>query len=217
MMKRYYRKVFIIILFGVVSLVRGKVTTGIFLADSNSPVEYQEIMVGTKLAIVVSSDSAVYWDGSIALMGESVNKATLSDGEPLEAAGFMAEVWDWVNVEIQGYDLYTDFSGGQIGDWFIINYTANEIGDCNVTFFDGVPYDPPYTPTYNIEFSHVLTRDFDGNTKVDFGDFALLSLRWNQSNCEYPDWCQGVDIDTSGVVDINDLMLFTEYWLERTK
>ncbi|MCK4886860.1 MAG: hypothetical protein KAS96_05690 [Planctomycetes bacterium] len=217
MMKLYNQKIFIIILFGVTSLVRSEVTTEIFLADSNSPVEYQEIMVGTKLAIVVSSDSAEYWDGSIALMGESVNKATLFDGQALEAAGPMAEVWDWINVEIQGYDLYTDFFGSQIGDWFVINYTANEIGDCNVMFFDGVPYDPPYIPTYNIEFSHVPTRDFDGNTKVDFGDFALLVSQWNQSDCEDPNWCQGTDIDASGTVDVNDLMLFTEYWLEKTR
>ena len=217
MMKCCYQKVFFVILFGVASLVNGAVTTKIFLADSNCPVEYQEIMVGTKLAIVISSDSAGYWDGSIALMGESVNKATLSDGQVLEAAGPMAEVWTWDNVGIQGYDLYTSYPHGQIGDWFIINYTATEVGDCNVAFFDGVLFDPPYITTYNIEFSHVPTRDFDGNTKVDFGDFALLVSQWNRPDCEDPNWCRGADIDTSGTVDINDLMLFTEYWLEKTR
>jgi len=216
-MKLYNQKVFIIILFGVTSLLRGEVTTGVFFADSNSPVEYQEIMVGTELAIVISSDSAEYWEGSIALMDESQNKAILSNAKAFIAAGMENLVQDWNNVGIQGYDLKSGVFAVQTGDWFIVNYSATEVGDCNVAFFDEISYSPPYVPTYNIEFSHVPTRDFDGNTKVDFADFALLASQWNRSEDEFPNWCQAADIDASGTVDANDLMLFTDYWLERTK
>ncbi|HPS55648.1 MAG TPA: hypothetical protein PLP05_08620 [Sedimentisphaerales bacterium] len=86
-----------------------------------------------------------------------------------------------------------------------------------MAFFDGIPYNPPYIPTYNIEFTHVPTRDFDGNTKVDFSDFALFASQWNRSDCQDPNYCYGADIDTNGTVDVNDLMLFTEYWLKNTK
>ena len=159
-------------------------------------------------------------------MGENVNRAVLSargpemfgdwSGSHLEAAGFGAAVYDWVNIGIQGFDMYTDFFGGKVGDWFIIDYNATDIGDCNVAFFDGIDYDPPYEPTYYIAFTHVRTRDFDESTRVDFSDFAILSSYWSQG-CTDPNWCEGTDLDVSGTVDANDLILFSDYWLERTE
>ena len=113
--------------------------------------------------------------------------------------------------------MQTDFLGGEMGDWFTIDYNATAIGDCNVAFFDGIDYDLPYEPTYYIEFTHVRTRDFDGSTRVDFGDFAILASYWQEPGCEDLNWCEGSDLDLSGTVDINDLMLFTDYWLERTE
>ena len=213
-MKLYYQILFVTF-FGFAAFAKGEITTKIFFADSNSPVAYQKIMVGTELSIILSSDTAQYWDGSIALMGESVNKAALSDANYLTAAG-NAEIYPWENEGIRGYELYTEYYP-KIGDWFIFKYTATHIGDCNVAFFDGIPYNPPYIPTYNIEFTHVPTRDFDGNTKVDFSDFALFASQWNRSDCQDPNYCYGADIDTNGTVDVNDLMLFTEYWLKNTK
>ena len=184
-------------------------------------------MVGTKLTIIVDSNVAEYWDGCLALMGEDVNRAVLSARGPnifgdwskshLEAAGPGAAVYDWVNVGIQGFDMYTDFFGTETGDWFIIDYNATAIGDCNVAFFDGIDYNPPYEPTYYIEFTHVRTRDFDGSTRVDFGDFAILASYWQEPGCEDSNWCEGTDLDLSGTVDMNDLMLFADYWLERTE
>ena len=216
----------LVLFFSLISVTLGKVSTRVCLADGNTPLEYQEVMVGTKLTIIVDSNAAEYWDGDLALMGEDVNRAVLSargpemfgdwSGSHLETAGFSAAVYDWVNLEIQGFDLYTDFLGGEVGDWFIIGYTATAIGDCNVAFFDGIDYAPPYEPTYYIEFTHVRTRDFDGSTGVDFGDFAMLGSYWHQS-CTDPNWCEGTDLDLSGIVDINDLMLFTDYWLEKTE
>ena len=217
--------ILLILFFSVAPVAIGEVSTRVCLMDGNTPLEYRDIMVGTKLTIIVSSDAAEYWDGSLALMGEDVNRAVLSargpeifgdwSGSHLEAAGFMAAVYDWPNVGIQGFDLYTDVFGIQTGDWFIIDYNATTIGDCNVAFFDGISGGPPYISTYDIEFTHVRTRDFDESTRVDFGDFVMLSSYWNQ-NCTDPNWCEGTDLDISGTVDMNDLMLFTDYWLEKT-
>lgn len=220
------RLVLLISFLTMVSVASAEVSTRVCLADGNTPLEYQDIMVGTKLTIIVDSNLAQYWDGDLALMGEDVNFAVLSargpkvfgdwSGSHLAAAGFMAAVNEWVNPGIQGFDLYTDFLGGGVGDWFIIDYEATAIGDCNVAFFDGIDYSPPYTPTDHIEFTHVRTRDFDGSTVVDLGDFAIFGSYW-QMSCTDPNWCQGTDLDVSGTVNLEDLMLFTDYWLVRTQ
>jgi len=101
------------------------------------------------------------------------------------------------------------------GDWFIIDYTATSVGDCNVGYYDhsisGID------PNYYLEFSHVRTRDFNNDTKVDFIDFAVLASYWQATVCSDPNWCEGVDLDIDGNVDANDLALFVDYWLERTE
>ncbi len=52
----------------------------------------------------------------------------------------------------------------------------------------------------------------DGN--VDFGDFSVFSVRWLQTNCYEDGCCEGVDLDHSGEVDIVDLAIMSEDWLE---
>ena len=82
-------------------------------------------------------------------------------------------------------------------------------------FYDyGFSWDIPF---YSLEFSHVRTRDFNQDTKVDFTDLALLSLHWLQTGCTDPDRCTGTDLNTDGIVDYDDLMLFADFWLERTQ
>ncbi len=99
-----------------------------------------------------------------------------------------------------------------MGDWFIIDYNATAIGDCNVDFYDySISADDP---NYYLEFSHVRTRDFNKDTKVDFGDFTVLASYWQQIDCGE---CGGADLDDGNNVDVNDLMLFTDYWLETTE
>jgi hypothetical protein len=101
-------------------------------------------------------------------------------------------------------------------DWFIIDYNATDIGDCNVGFYKhNIPVGSELL--YYLEFSHVRTRDFDENTNVDSADFAILASYWQQTDCNDPNWCEGSDLDTSGTVDANDLRLFTDYWLESTR
>jgi len=71
-------------------------------------------------------------------------------------------------------------------------------------------------PIYYLKFSHVRTRDFNIDTKVDFADFAVFASYWQQG-CSEPGWCEGTDLDTDGNVDFDDLMLFADYWLEETQ
>jgi hypothetical protein len=217
------RKVILVaVLLAMASSARGAVTTRVCLADGNTPLEYQEIMVGTKLTIIVESNEPLYggssWMGTVALLGDDVNMAVLPFAAPLEAAGLGAVADPWENQGIRGWDLYiyTDpcTNPAAAGDWFIVEYTAAAVGNCNVSFFDPLDPDPPYEPTYLIPFIHVPTRDFDASTVVDFNDFAVLASYWQQANCGD---CGGADLSDDNDVDFEDLMLFTEYWLERTE
>jgi hypothetical protein len=118
-------------------------------------------------------------------------------------------------LEIDGFILSTDFIDPNEGDWFIIDYNALAIGDCNVGFYDySISHDEP---NYYLEFSHVRTRDFNGDTVVNFVDFAVLASYWQVTVCSDPNWCEGVDLDNDSNVGIYDLALFTDFWLETTR
>jgi hypothetical protein len=54
--------------------------------------------------------------------------------------------------------------------------------------------------------------DFDGDTQVDFADFAVFAERWLQSDIRFF-WCRGADLTDDGKVDFNDLEEFAENWL----
>lgn len=225
--------------FCMVSVAVGEVSTRVCVADGNTPVElpvpdanfphlYGDFMVGTKLTFIVSSDANGYWVGDLVIEGEDRDYGMLSardynevtrdwEGSRSKAAGDTARVWDWEESGIDGFNLSGDIYGNAVpGDWFIIDYTATNIGDCNVGFYE---YDPPTGNDILINylgFTHVRTRDFDKSTNVDFSDFAILASYWRESDCNDPDWCGGADLDTDGNVDFNDVKLFTGYWLEET-
>ncbi len=220
------KRIMLLLLFlCMASVAVGEVSTRVYLADGNTPLEYQDIMVGTKLTIIVSSDANGLWNGGLfikdpyrdygVLSGRDYNDTTLDwEGSRFEAAGDGARVKDLQDDVMSGFDFYGD-SDAVVGDWFIIDYNATNIGDCNVGFYDySVSWDDPI---YNIEFTHVRTRDFNGDTKVNFIDFAVLASHWQVTDCGNPDWCEGTDLDTDGNVDANDLMLFADYWLEKTQ
>ena len=219
------KMVLLVLFFSMASVAMGEVSTRVCLADGNTPLEYQDIMVGTRLTIIVSSDANGLWNGGLfikdpyrdygVLWGRDYNSVTLDwEGSRFEAAGNGARVKDWQGNVMSGFDFYGD-SGAVVGDWFIIDYNAINIGDCNVGFYDySVSLD---IPIYNIEFTHVRTRDFNNDTKVDFGDFAILASYWQKAGCSDPNWCEGTDLNTNGSVDANDLMLFVDYWLEKTQ
>ncbi len=227
----------------------GEVSTKVFLRDSNEPlvpvevnialkyVDYGQIMVGTELAIVIDSNVAESWSGRLLLEEDYRNYGVLyarGEFDPyfescLEAAGADAWVttafdyWEEEEKWVQGFDLYTDTDllEVSIGDWFIIDYNAVEVGDTNIALYWQEWLDEPpfydYGLIHHIQFSQVPTRDFDGDGRVDFNDFSIFATYWYDSNCDEPNLCQGANLDNYGIVDLNDLMLFTEYWLVKTK
>lgn len=231
------KKLTILALFLVMTPVAmGEVSTRVCLADANTPLEladpnipfiYRDIMVGTKLTIIIESNNAEQWDGGLfiagidrdygVLSGRDYNDTTLDwEGSRFEAAGDGARVYDWLDVIQSGFDFYGHRSA-VAGDWFIIDYNATSVGNCNVGFYDyGGPGGMDF-PAYDLVFSHVRTRDFNNDAVVDFNDFAVLASHWQETGCSDPNWCEGTDLDIDGNVDCNDLILFIDYWLERTE
>jgi len=220
------KKVMLLVLFfNMVSVSMGEVSTRVCLADGNTPFDGGDIMVGTKLTIIVSSDANGYWDGGLFIAGSDRDYGVLSgrdyneitsdwEGSRFDAASDDARVYDFEDDLMSGFDLYGD-EDAVVGDWFIIDYTATSVSDCNVGFYDySVSMDDPI---YDIPFSHVRTRDFNKDTEVDLADFAVFASYWQVADCNDPNWCQGTDLDTNGNVDSNDLMLFVDYWLEKTE
>jgi len=223
-----------VLVFGMAPVAIGEVSTRVCLADGNTPFPpldpndpcvYPDVMVGTELTIIVSSDTGENWSGDLTIEGEDMNYGVLSardfnvttddwEGSHFPAAGTGAQVVTWEEAGIYGFQLL-GHSSAVAGDWFIIDYNATSVGDCNVGFYDrDVSWEEPI---YYLEFSHVRTRDFNNDTKVDFADFALFALYWQETDCIDPNWCEGADLDTDGSVDSNDLALFVDYWLEKTR
>jgi hypothetical protein len=222
----------VVILLAFSSIAVGEISTRVCLADANTPLEladpnipfvYRDIMVGTKLTIIVDSNFAGYWVGGLYIGSTDRDYGVLSardyndithdwEGSHFEVAGDKAKVQYVQDVVNSGFELSTD-RNAVAGDWFILDYNATNIGVCKVDFYDySISW---YDPIYSHVFSHVRTRDFNQNTKVDFADLALLALYWLQTGCSDPDWCAGTDLNTDGIVDHDDLMLFADYWLER--
>ena len=234
------RLILLVLFLGMASVAVGEVSVRVCLADGNTPFLpidpnfphiYPDIMVGTKLTIIVDSNIAEYWSGDLAVADANMDYGLLSgrdyndtthdwEGSPFPAAGVEASVCTWQqggggDPDIDGFTLYTGFTGREVGDWFIIDYTATNVGTCNVGFYDHSISDE--VPIYYLSFSHVRTRDFYNDNIVDFTDFAILASSWRVVDHNDPNWCEEADLDIDDDVDLNDLRLFVEYWLEKTE
>ena len=232
-MKKLLASLLILVL-GIVPIAAAQITLKVCEADGETPFDCNDdIMVGTELVLIVSSDSNDYWSGGLFITGEDRALGTLAGSgldpnDPnardytdshYEDAGDLAIVTGWKDSSIWGFDLYTfypvdgnsDNNSTVPGDWFIIDYEADEVGDCNVGFYDySISWDDP---NYFLTFSHSPTRDLNSDEKVNFIDFAIFASQWDANDCNDPNWCEGADLDRNGDVDYNDLGLFVEYWL----
>jgi hypothetical protein len=234
---RITMRLVLVLTFIIASTASGEVSTRVCMADGNTPflpaevnipvIEYPDIMVGTELTIIVSSDANGYWDGGLfisvlekdygVISGRDFNEITLDwEGSRFPTAGKEARVFDWQDDIIIGFDLYGCIDA-VVGDWFILDYTAIDMGSCIVGFYDSnVPNGMDY-PVYEMAFSHVPTRDFNNDTIVNFWDYAQFATYWQTNDCNDPNTFMATDLDANGSIDINDLILFSDYWLEKTR
>jgi hypothetical protein len=222
---------------GIAPIALGQVWLQVYEADGVTPFDFNSgVMVGSKLVFVVISDSNDNWSGGLFIKGQDRALGTLTgrDKDPTSRdwtgshyvnAGALAKVTAWRDSSIWGFDLHTflpfyPFDNNIVddstvpGNWFVIDYYADEVGDVNVEFYEYNDYGISWRePNDVFTFFNVPTRDLNSDEVVDFGDFALFSSQWSDNDCDDPDWCAGADIDRDGDVDHNDLGLFVEYWL----
>lgn len=202
--------------------------TPLGLADPCIPFVYRPIMVGTYLTIIISSDTGDVWNngGELTIWDANQNYGILSGGSSLPAAGDMALLSLWQGDEeangeehdANGFTLGGGYNPSP-GDWFIIDYNAISVGACSVLFYnwDIENWGDYDNPSCQMFFTHVVTRDFNGDGIVNFEDFAVLGSNWRRTDCSEPDNCSGTDLDADGYVGISDLMQFAEYWLGKTR
>lgn len=209
-----------VVLAAFISPIWAQVNLGIYEVDGITPFNNRSIPVGAQLKLIVASDSQTAWSGGVFLSGQNRELGLLEgsgkDSETLDwtgchfaEAGPYALVLDWDDSLIQGYDFYSSDSNFLAGNWFVIDYTATAPGMSNVGFYDyGSSWDDP---TSTVVISQVPACDFNADGHVNLLDFTLLSTYWQ--NMTLPPNGQIVDLDGNGVVDVNDLMEFTDYWL----
>jgi len=87
-----------------------------------------------------------------------------------------------------------------------------EVDDMTVILADNVQIRDIPTEPYIFE-SKLNRSDFDGDGDVDFYDLCTLSLHWLEQDCNYPDWCEGTDLNYNRFVDFIDFTLFAQNWL----
>jgi hypothetical protein len=227
------------LIFIIASTAMGEVSVRVRLADDetsflpvevNLPViEYPDIMVGTELSIILSSNVNGYWAGSLFIRGgdreygvlsaRDYNDVTLDwEGSHFPAVGKGSRVFDCEDINTSGFILY-GHRDAISGDWFIIDYIATSVGECIVEFYDyrdPMPINMGY-PTYEMVFFHVPTRDLNNDSIVNFWDYAQFATYWQIKDCNDPNTLTAIDLDANGDIDINDLILFSDYWLEKTR
>jgi hypothetical protein len=90
--------------------------------------------------------------------------------------------------------------------WDFTNETANGTNDYWRMCVDGVDY-----PRLNWES---IPGDFACPDGVNMEDLSYFVQRWLLSDCASSNNCGGVDMNTSGTVDMKDYALFASNWLE---
>lgn len=122
-------------------------------------------------------------------------------------------VSDYMNIDKEKGLIYHPYI--EIGQRFcgVTGILEQYTGDS-----EGIYYDYHQLLTRNSEdFVVNQIADLDGDCDVDFVDFHVLGGHWLEAGCGEPDWCGGADLDrdhSEHVVNMFDLLKFTQYWLE---
>jgi len=207
-----------------VTVYRCDEKTPLVSADPNHPHVYTDIMVGSKLVLVVSSDVGESWWGSLQYPEEDEMNMSLTGrgydtvrrsfaGSCLPAVGRSASVRPFNDLGMSCLDLTTSLLP-MPGDWFILDYHAKGVGTYDLWLYD---LNVDWTvPVEVLSFIHVPSYDFDGNGIVDFEDFALLASHRPFLNPVTDEQTSVVDPNSAGPIDFQDLVDFGGHWLERT-
>ena len=107
----------------------------------------------------------------------------------------------------------TDGHPAYPGDWFVVDYYAEQAGPCVVRFYDSSAGDDTLLQT--LSFTHIPSRDFNDDAMVDFKDFARFASGWRSAGDPGSSPTADLDLNADGRVDLADLASFSRRWLER--
>ncbi len=99
-------------------------------------------------------------------------------------------------------------------DGSLVAWGSNNDGQCDVPAGTNVlAIAAGYN--YNVAVVHLIPGDFDANRQVNLIDFSTFAFRWMETGCDYSNnWCGQADLDKLGTVDMADLTILTQHWLE---
>ncbi|MCL5278421.1 MAG: hypothetical protein M1376_00760 [Planctomycetes bacterium] len=213
--------------------------TPLAAVDADHPNVFRDIMVGARLTLVVRSDTGEKWGGLLQLSWDDANDARLTGrgltppppGSPikfstykdsaLNAAGTAASVRDFLDMygiglalgnDAQPYTV-TDGHSAYPGDWFIVDYYAEQAGTCNVELYGSSTGSDVLLQT--LSFTHVPSRDFNHDARVNFLDFARFASGWRCGADPNSGPTADLDLSADGRVDLADLASFSRSWLEQ--
>jgi hypothetical protein len=190
--------------------------------DPNTPYVYSDIMVGTHLILIVSSDEPAplykWWWGALLTSMEDWDRGKLAgrdsepndkrpyDGSCLEAAGWCPRVTfgEYPDFDRIGFDLMADCDP-VAGNWFVFDYYAEEVGVCSVQLFDrGYGPDEGVPPEVG---GDLLDRGEHPDVPIDFNvPDETLSFA-HVPSC---------DLNGDHIVDFRDFVLLTCHWRQTT-
>ncbi len=213
--------------------------------DPNAPEVYEDIMVGTHLTFFIGSDTPVeWWAGGLFIPWDDWAVGTVAGrGYDLQTRKYERSI---LPSRVEAYVNDSQSNDGNVfsmdimdfdfepiaGEWFVLDYFARRVGTCTMGLYSSEPAGPVYgdlwsVPSGDIPFNdywiqglslhHVPSRDYDGDTVVNFVDFAFWADQWQQAIApEDPNEVPPGDLNDDAFVDTADLTLFCAYWLERT-
>jgi len=139
-------------------------------------------------------------DGAILLHSESMQgRCTAYDPETGDITEPNAIVW---TSDVDGF----------VGKGNLIGFELS-LGDHALSATATDPEGKSATDTVGVRVVANLA-DFSYDQRVNLLDLAKFADRWC-ATCSEPNWCEGVDLDHSGVIDFADLAELSENWLWR--
>jgi len=87
-----------------------------------------------------------------------------------------------------------------------------EIDDQTMVLAEDVPIEDIPAEPYVFE-SKLNRSDFDTDGDVDYVDLAKMSQHWLAQDCNYPDWCEGTDLNYDHYVNLKNFAIFADSWL----
>lgn len=119
----------------------------------------------------------------------------------------------WQTTGIGGAPVFFSTFEDGITDHDVFHFTVGSHSHLNWGFTQPGVYEVDLRVSTLYQCDEALTADFTGDCFVNLEDASLLAGHW-LADCSDPNHCVGVDLVDPNYIDHEDLLLFTDQWLE---